>query len=221
MKTPGLITNFLLFLSLFSGDAFAEDCGPIIVDCREGRISMSGLPAKGSCGEPDRIDCGLPTRNSPPGYPGRIGGRHKGPVVPNGIRIEGINGMGDSGGGKVFHTSNVWNDNSCPKLKTWGQGCITVGPEVIRRLRQCKGSQLIIKNARGGTVSRGYADKNRQELISQRNNRNTYSAPKTIPEVKSQPKVEIRAEIEKPKSKWSGRAYDPEAGFSKAASGSF
>lgn len=167
-----------LALILFSTHAFAVDCGPIVVDCKAGKISLSGLPKTGMCGEADRIDCGLPTRNSPEGKPGWVGGRHSGKIVPDGIRIEGINGMGDSGGGKVFHTSNVWNDNSCPKRKTWGRGCITVGPEVIRRLRQCKGSPLTIVGASGGVVSKGYAAKDRQELLNQRHNRDQNAAPK-------------------------------------------
>lgn len=215
METPGFFTKLIFGLSLLSGQAFAVDCGPIVVDCRAGTISISGLPAKGRCGDPTIIDCGDPTRNSPEGKPGWLGGDHNGTVVPHGVRIEGINGMGDSGGAKVFHTSNVWNDNSCPKRKTWGQGCITVGPEVIRRLRQCRGSELTIKGARGGTISKGYANKNRNELISQRNNRNTNTTPVPEPKVEIKTglpsgKTEIKAEIEKPKSKWSGRAYQPD-----------
>lgn len=205
METFRFFMKMAFGLFVFSTQTFAVDCGPIVVDCAAGRIQISGLPKTSRCGEPDRIDCGLPTRNSPEGSPGWIGGKHAGRIVPNGIRIEGINGMGDSGGGKVFHTSNVWNDNSCPKRQTWGRGCITVGPEVIRRLRECKGSQLTIKGAKGGTVSRGYAARDRQELLNQRNNRS--SNPGTKPEIKAE---------ERPKSKWSGIAYQPNVDAAKS-----
>jgi hypothetical protein len=225
METPGFFTKLIFGLLILSSQAFAADCGPIVVDCAAGRISISGLPSKGMCGEVDRIDCGLPTRNSPEGRPGRIGGKHHGTIVPDGVAIEGINGMGQSGGGKVFHTSNVWNDNSCPKRQTWGRGCITVGPEVIRRLRKCEGSQLTIVGAKGGTVSRGYAAKDRQELINQRNSRNSNAAPAVAPKVEIKTglpsgKTEIKAEIEKPKAKWSGRAYQPDNAVT-GTSGSF
>ena len=157
----------LLLMSLFSASSvLAADCGTITVDCKSGRISIPGLQKySGSCGEADRINCGKPTVNSPEGHPGRIGGKHAGRIVPNGQRIEGIPGMGDSGGGKVFHTANPRNLNSCPKAANWGQGCITVTNAALQRLRQCVGSSLIIKNASAARISRAEAKANVRELM--------------------------------------------------------
>lgn len=126
----------------------AADCLTVEVDCRAHTVKMQGLVIgqRGPCGDESKINCGRTTKNGT----GRIGGKHRGPIVPNGVRIEGIRGMGDSGGGRVFHTPNPRNENSCPRGVDNTKGCITVSKTVMERLRRCGGVPLKITNAKGG-----------------------------------------------------------------------
>lgn len=144
----------LLMVLPFTTLAHAENCGTVVVDCEAKKITLPGLQERSHCGRADAIDCGYSTVNTPldkdgDPIPGEIGGGHNTRKVPHGIEILNILGMGNSGGGKVFHTPNPYNLASCPKGKTWGLGCISITSEALKRLQECKGSKLVIKNAHG------------------------------------------------------------------------
>lgn len=118
------------------------DCD-VRVDCSTHQILVRGRASLIDCGKP-----GHRTRNGV----GRVGGFHSGRVVHNGIRIEGIPGMGDSGGGRVFHSVS-WG----PKGLNDSNGCIHVLPRVRDELHRCEGSHLSIVGAdRSPRAPRGY-----------------------------------------------------------------
>jgi len=122
---------------------FNGSCSSVHVDCATHKIQIVGanLPAR------DRvIDCGRngTTKNGK----GTIGGPHQGRVVKDGVRIEGIIGMGDSGGGRVFHTA-WWRPGQMPVGADNSKGCVHVSPEALRVLKSCKGAPLEIT---GGTT---------------------------------------------------------------------
>ena len=113
-----------------------SDCD-VQVRCDTHTISILGQVSK--------IDCGKPGHVTHDGI-GKIGRYHCGHIVPNGIRIEGIPGMGDDGGGKVFHSVS-WG----PKGLNDSRGCIHVTPAVRTLLHRCAGSKLTITGADQGT----------------------------------------------------------------------
>ncbi len=119
-------------------------CGDITVNCSTHMISFSGVRVPAS----DRvINCGK--KGTTKDGVGTIGGIHNGRRVPNGVQINGIRGMGASGGGRVFH-SPWWNGNMKPTGLNSSRGCIHVAPSVLALLKRCKGSKLTIKNSYGG-----------------------------------------------------------------------
>ncbi|NCN42036.1 hypothetical protein GW916_12395 [bacterium] len=118
-------------------------CKSVKVDCRTHRIYIEGaqLSKRDSV-----IDCGANGKTI--NGTGTIGGLHRGRAVKDGVRIEGILGMGDSGGGKVFHTP-WWNPGQMPKGVDGSKGCVRTSPNVLRILKTCKGASLTIT---GGTT---------------------------------------------------------------------
>lgn len=119
-------------------------CGDVTVDCGSHTIHFSGVRIPASekavnCGKKGKTKDGV----------GRIGGRHSGERVKNGIQIEGIPGMGASGGGRVFHLP-WWNGNMKPTQLNSSNGCIHISPLVMALLKRCEGSKLTIKNSYGG-----------------------------------------------------------------------
>lgn len=121
-------------------------CQSVRVDCRTHRISIGGVNLPSS---EQIIDCGKGGRTI--NGSGRIGGRHHGRVVKDGVAIEGIQGMGQSGGGKVFHTA-FWRRPPLPKGENSSKGCVRVTPKVLKVLKTCKGAPLTIT---GGSPARG------------------------------------------------------------------
>ena len=148
-------------VSLSSGDAFASTQCDVQVDCSTHEITVLG--------ETSRIDCGKPghvTRNGV----GRIGGYHHGRIVPNGIEIEGIPGMGASGGGKVLHSVS-WG----PRGLNQSNGCIHVLPQVRDVLHQCQGSRISITGANSGYQEpRSYRRTHRHRRHHRRHRRSRY-----------------------------------------------
>lgn len=133
-----------------SGPTPNGTCGSVKVDCSTHRISFTGS-VRVSARELV-IDCGRGgTTKSGTGW---VGGRHSGPRVKDGVRIEGIQGMGDSGGGRVFHTT-FWDKtgNTLPTGVNSSAGCIRLSPKVFKFMKKCKGSPLSIigSGGRGGT----------------------------------------------------------------------
>ncbi len=139
-----LAKSLLGATSIMISDAAFAACGNVIVDCATHRIVIGGksLSARESV-----IDCGRPglTKNGM----GKIGGRHSGRRVKDGVAIDNFPGMGQSGGGKVFHTV-FWRNPPWPKGQDASRGCIRISPPVLAILKTCKGSNLQIKNAKGG-----------------------------------------------------------------------
>ncbi len=132
-KASDLCTLLLLVMFLDGTEAFGRSDCNVKINCSTHVITVLGKTS--------RIDCGKPGHVSYNGV-GRIGGYHKGKIVKNGIRIEGIRGMGDSGGGKVIHSVS-WG----PKGLNDSKGCIHVTPTTRDTLHQCQGSRLVITGA--------------------------------------------------------------------------
>ncbi len=136
-----------------SQTSFNGACSQVHVDCSTHRIRIIGA----SISSADQvIDCGKngTTKNGE----GTIGGLHRGRTVKDGVRIEGILGMGDSGGGRVFHTA-WWNPGQMPTGVNSSKGCIRVSPNVLKILKKCKGARLSIT----GATDRSRMPKNRSK----------------------------------------------------------
>lgn len=132
----------------------AQACQSIDVDCKNHVIKIDNQVPQDNNG--GKIDCGMsghPTVNGT----GKVGGLHHGPIVPNGVEIEGIPGMGESGGGKVFHTPNPRDESSMPRGNDSTKGCIAVSKMVLDQLRgACKGAKLTITGGgKGGEMNTG------------------------------------------------------------------
>lgn len=115
-------------------------CGKVEVDCSTHKIKIGG-------GQEKTINCGK--NGTTKSGTGKVGGKHSGPIVKDGVRIEGIAGMGDSGGGRVFHLPF---GGSQPTGSDSTKGCIAVDRETLTKLKSCKGATLSIKgNGGAGT----------------------------------------------------------------------
>jgi hypothetical protein len=118
-------------------------CGSVKVDCATHKISIIPVNINPRAAV---IDCGRMglTKNGI----GMVGGLHSGSVVKDGVNIQ-IPGMGESGGGKVFHTC-FWRQDPRPTGQNSSAGCVHTSPAVLAKLKTCKGSPLEIVNAEGG-----------------------------------------------------------------------
>lgn len=135
-----MIQFFILAIMMFYFlDESRAACGTVSVDCGTHMIQIGGHRAKIDCGAPGRTKNGV----------GKIGGRHKGELIKDGVAIDNFPGMGQSGGGKVFHTV-FWRRPPNPTGVDASRGCVRVDPNTLRILKGCKGSPLVIRNAKGG-----------------------------------------------------------------------
>ena len=149
------ILSYLLVAQHFALSGIVLACEKIEVDCASHTVKIDGQLANDGNG--GKINCGMSGHVSVNGS-GKIGGVHSGAIVPNGVEIEGIQGMGASGGGKVFHTPNPRDESSLPKGENSTHGCIAVSKLVLEKLRgECKGKSLAITGAdgRGGEINTG------------------------------------------------------------------
>jgi hypothetical protein len=154
MIRPSIIlTLYVLYLNSpsLSHAAFNSQkggmCGKIEVDCNaggegKGKMKINGQDKDVGCGAgKGGKDCkgdGLTATCE-----GKVGGEHNGPVVQGGVEIENCQGMGASGGGKVFHKGDTSKPSTC--------GCIAVDEDTLQILFGCAGSDLSIKGNGGGT----------------------------------------------------------------------
>jgi hypothetical protein len=133
------------------------DCGKIMIDCHTHKMTIGNSP-------PKTINCGA--NGTTPSTKGVVGGPHKGEIVKDGVDIR-APGMGQDGGGKVFHTPNPDDKSSVPQGNDSTKGCIAVDNEDLEKLKKCKDAPLeIIGNgdARGSSTLPGqqpYSDPNR------------------------------------------------------------
>ena len=128
------------------GGSITGQCQSVRVDCGTHRITIGGMNLPNS---EQIIDCGK--NGTTINGSGTIGGRHHGRVVKDGVAIEGIQGMGQSGGGRVFHTA-WWRKPPMPIGENGSKGCVRVTPKVLKVLKSCKGAPLTIT---GGSPERG------------------------------------------------------------------
>lgn len=106
----------------------------MFIDGIRSQITCGGGNKRGNCGGDGKTAT----------CKGKVGGPHKGNVVKRGVRIENCAGMGDSGGGKVFHLGSLTQDVSC--------GCIHVDVASLRKLEtECKDAALNISGNGGST----------------------------------------------------------------------
>ncbi len=124
-------------------------CGQIKADCKTHKISIRGQSKTINCGRNGTTITGT----------GKVGGRHSGPVVPNGVEIE-TPRMGRQGGGKVFHTPNPRAMSGTPRGVDNTKGCIAVDLATLNTLKSCRGSPLeIIGNNNGAGATQQLASR--------------------------------------------------------------
>ena len=85
---------------------------------------------------------------------GRVGPIHWGKLVPRGIQIRGIRGMGNDGGGKVFHTSNRNGSGRTPRGANSSEGCIHISPKIQKILEnKCRGARLKVTGNKEAAIA--------------------------------------------------------------------
>lgn len=156
-----------LALGLLTGPAFAnpDECGPVTVDCHIHKIKFKDVEAVINCG----------ANGTTPNTKGKVGGPHKGEIVKDGVDIK-APGMGQDGGGKVFHTPNPDDKSSVPTGVDNTKGCIGVDNEVLEKLKKCEGAPLeIIGN--GDSRGSSHLPKDHPKYEAPYNDKNTYTPP--------------------------------------------
>lgn len=144
MTQNGSLNLFLMILFAVANPAYARmgDCGPIYVDCLTHKIKIGSMEKTVNCGAAGKT----------PSTRGVVGGPHHGEIVPDGVDIR-AKGMGQDGGGKVFHTPNPRDPSSVPTGVNNSKGCVTVDLETLNKLKTCEGSPLEIIGSDGSTDS--------------------------------------------------------------------
>lgn len=137
--------TFITILLIFAGAPLAlanggGSCSKVEVDCSTHKIKVDG--------KEETIGCGA--NNATKNGQGKVGGKHSGQVVTRGVDIKSP-GMGQDGGGKVFHTKDP---KGCaegePPPQDTSKGCIIVSCELLKKLETCEGASLTITGAGGG-----------------------------------------------------------------------
>lgn len=142
-------------------DAKEGFCKKAVVDCKSHTMTFG----EGSGAKKYGIQCGPPTRNSG-AVPGKLGKCDRWGTVGDWCQVEGIDGMGKSGGMKIFH---CMPGGPQPKGDR-GLGCITVTREVLVQINRCGGNtDLTIKNAAGGITAK--------QKAKEKTNKPLYDAP--------------------------------------------
>lgn len=128
-----------------TGKNFRSGCGSVYVNCLDHTINIDGVISTIDCGKG-----GTTTTGS-----GRVGGRHKGPKVPDGLRMK-TTGMYYT---KVFHTWGGYrrdgrNYSYPPGTRPRGQdtsaGCVIVDDATYAKLKSsCVGKPLTIQGNDG------------------------------------------------------------------------
>lgn len=140
------ISNLLVVASLIMYGSSSFACGQVEVDCSSFLIKIDGQPAEDGNG--GKIDCGKDNKTK--NGDGKGGGPHSGPIVKDGVDIQSP-GMGQQGGGKVFHTPNPDDKSSLPSGANSTKGCVAVSNTVLEKLKnECKGKPLKIVGAGSG-----------------------------------------------------------------------
>ena len=118
-------------------------------DCKTHKIKVKGKESTINCGKGGTTITGK----------GKVGGPHKGKVVPDGVDIKSPR-MGQAGGGKVFHTPNPRAMSGTPTGTDSTKGCIAVDLATLNLLKSCANSPLeIIGNDNGsGGATQQMAD---------------------------------------------------------------
>lgn len=139
-------------------------CRNVKADCQSGVLDIDGWKTRISCGRNGTTKSGF----------GRVGGYHgnwDGAKVPCGTAINGISGMGQSGGGRVFHT----RDGNCgkysraaPPYSHQSKGCIIVTVEAQAKLHKCRGARLQVIGTNRGRIRHASAKRKHRRRISSR-----------------------------------------------------
>jgi hypothetical protein len=140
-KRVWFIASFLLF----GASAYAS-CDSVKVNCQTHKIEIDD-------GDEKAVDCGA--GGSTPTTHGTVGGPHNGDIVKDGVEIN-APGMGNDGGGKVFHTWEVNGKatDTQPTGQDTTQGCIAVDLETLNKLKTCKDAKLdVIGNGPGNHIT--------------------------------------------------------------------
>jgi len=123
-------------------------CGQVRVDCKTHKIEIKGQSKTINCGRNGTTITGT----------GKVGGPHRGKVVPDGVDIQ-TPRMGQAGGGKVFHTPNPRSMSGTPTGVDTSKGCVIVDLATLNILKGCQGSPLqIIGNDNGGGPRQQFAE---------------------------------------------------------------
>lgn len=130
-----------------SGQGGGGACGNIKADCKTHKLSIKGQDKTINCGAGGTTITGR----------GKVGGPHKGSVVPDGVDIQSPR-MGQAGGGKVFHTPNPKAMSGTPTGADNTKGCIAVDLETLNVLKGCKDAPLeIVGNDNGSGATQQMA----------------------------------------------------------------
>lgn len=128
------ILNHLMYAKISSGES--SSCGDIKVDCSSHQMTIGS-------DSPVSIDCGK--NGATPSGIGKVGSLHSGEVVKDGVKVEGIGNMFETG--KVFHLPPGGGE---PTKSDNSKGCIHVNEKTLSKLKTCQGSSLSIAGSDGG-----------------------------------------------------------------------